>query len=117
VLDAAQFDWLRQLAEASADPGLLRSFVDQYLDQAATQVGQLRYAAGRGDIAEVQLLAHGLGGTSATMGAAGVASACALLEDAAAHGELTAPEGLDRICSEVAWASAALLAQAPAGAS
>ncbi|MDQ1399718.1 MAG: hypothetical protein QOK20_1650, partial [Acidimicrobiaceae bacterium] len=39
VLDAAQFDWLRQLAEASADPGLLRSFVDQYLDQAATQVG------------------------------------------------------------------------------
>ena len=117
VLDVAQFDWLRQLADASADPGLLRSFVDQYLDQAATEVGRLRYAAGRGDIAEVQLLAHGLGGTSATIGAAGVASASALLEGAAAHGQMTTPEGLDRLSREIARASAALLAQAPVGAS
>lgn len=116
VLDESQFDGLRQLATASGAPGLLRSFVDQYLDEAATQIAQLRRASAVGDTCQLKRLAHGLGGTSATVGASGVASACAVLEKAADRGELAGPEGLDRIDSEFAWAGVALRAQAPMGA-
>ena len=44
VLDAAQFDGLRQLAAVSSDPGFLRKFLEQYLDEASSQLAQLREA-------------------------------------------------------------------------
>ena len=112
VLDVAQFDGLRRLGAASGDPGFLRSIVDQYLDQAALQLGALRDAAGGGDTAAIKDVAHGLKGSSATMSATRVASACAALEEAAARGEVAGPDELDNLAVEVQRATAALLAQA-----
>ena len=112
MLDAVQFDGLRQLAAASGDPGFLRGFVDRYVDQAESQVAELRRAAARGDATVVGELAHGLKGTSATMGASRVASACATLERSAARGEVTGPDGLDRVAIELDRATAVLRARA-----
>ena len=59
-------------------------------------------------------LAHGLKGTSATMGASGVASACAVIERAAAAGEVATPEQLTEVATELLHATTALRAEAPA---
>jgi len=109
-LDAGQMDGLRQLAAASGDPSFLRSFVEGYAEQAGTQLAEMRKAAARADAGAVRLVAHGLKGTSATMGATGVASACAAVESAAARGEVTGPLELDRIADELDRAAAGLRA-------
>jgi len=114
VLDAAQVDGLRQLAAASGDPSFLQSFVERYAEQAECQVAELRQAAARDDANLVGELAHGLKGTSATMGARSVASACEAVESAAARGEVTEPEDLDRLAREVDRAESALRAHVPA---
>ncbi|MGI8810566.1 MAG: response regulator [Acidimicrobiales bacterium] len=114
VLDAAQVDGLRQLAEASGEPHFLRNLVDDFLDKAGSQMTALREAAAREDEVALRAVAHGLRGTSATMGASGVAAACQTLEDAARRGELAGPEGLDRIARELERAATALDLQAPA---
>jgi two-component system, sensor histidine kinase and response regulator len=109
VLDAAQFDGLRQLARG--DPGLLGNLIEQYLLQATSEVAELRDAVGRGDPPAVGQLAHSLRGASATMGANRVASACAALEEAAARGTVNGTEGLHRLVDELELATAALRAQ------
>jgi len=114
VLDATQIDGLCQLAAASGDPSFLQSFVERYAQQAEARVAELRQAAARGAATLVGELAHGLKGTSATMGAQGVASACEAVENAAGRGELTGPEGLDRVARELVRAESALRAHVPA---
>ena len=52
--------------------------------------------------------AHGLRGTSATIGAAGVATACQSLENSAIRGEVPEPAGLDRVAGELLRATSAL---------
>jgi len=117
VIDAVQFDGLRRLAEASGNLGFLSGLVDQYLDQATAQLADLRTAAGRGDVAMLQEVAHALKGTSATMSAGGVASASAAVEDAATGGEVAGAEELDRIAVELVRATEALRALAPTSSS
>jgi len=114
VLDGAQVDGLRQLAAASGDPSFLQSFVERYAEQAECQVAELRQAAARGDATLVGELAHGLKGTSATMGARSVASACEAVESAAARGEVTQPEDLDRLARDLDRAEWALRTHVPA---
>jgi len=113
VIDAAQFDGLSRLAAASGEPGFLSGLVDEFLDQATAQLADLRTAAGRGDIAMLQEVAHCLKGTSATMSASGVAVASAAVEGAAARGEVAGAEELDRIAGELVRATEALRALAP----
>jgi CheY-like chemotaxis protein/HPt (histidine-containing phosphotransfer) domain-containing protein len=110
VLDAAQLDDLRELATASGDMGILAGLVERYLDDAASQVAELNEAAGRGDSPAVESLAHGLKGSSATMGASGMASACWALEQAAARGDVTGAEDLRRVDVELGLATVALRA-------
>ena len=113
VLNAAQFDGLRRLAAASRDTHFLRSLVDQYVDQAACQLAELRDAAERADAPALKALAHALKGTSATMGASRVAAACAALEEAAALGQAAERGGLEPLAAELERATAALRGQAP----
>jgi len=111
VLDMVQFDVLRQLAAATGDPGFLRRLVDQYLDGATIRVAALHDASQRGDAKAMEEAAHGLRGTSATMGAVVVAAACAPLEAAAREGELAGPGGLDHLSADLERAATALRAQ------
>ena len=113
VLDAAQFDGLRRLAAASGDTDFLRSIVDQFVDQAASQLAELRDAAARADAPALKVLAHSLKGSSANMGASRVAAACAALEEAAALGQAAEPGGLEPLAAELERATVALRCQAP----
>lgn len=114
VLDAAQFESLRQLAAASGEPAFLTGLVDRYLAGAALRFTELQEAARRGDAAGLAEAAHALKGTSASMSAAGLASVCAALEAAAVKGEVSLPEALDRVAAELERAAAALRAGASA---
>jgi len=76
------------------DPSLdlIRTLIDQFLADAASQVHALRESARTGDEA-FRATAHSLKGSAATMGAEKLAASCALLEyepDAAARAALTA---------------------------
>jgi HPt (histidine-containing phosphotransfer) domain-containing protein len=113
VLDAVQFDGLRRLAAASGDPSFLRNLVDNYLDSAGCQLAELRQAAALDDVPAMLAAAHGLRGTSATIGAAGVATACQALENSAVRGEVAHAGGLDRVAGELKRATTALLLGAP----
>lgn len=107
VLDGAQFEGLRELAAVCGDPGFLGGLVDRYLEQSGSQLGELREAAAREDAPALRELAHGLRGASATMGARGVASACAGLEKAAAQGRVAGAQDLARVAAELERATAA----------
>ena len=113
VVDDAQFDALRRLSVESGDPGLLRSLVDLFADQATSQLAELRETAGEGDASKLQEVAHSLKGASATMGAIGVASASAEIEAAASRGEVAGLGELDRITRALESATVALRARAP----
>jgi len=108
VLDAAQFDGLRRLAAASGDPGFLTNLVGDYLEEAESQLAELRQAATCSDVPALLAAAHGLRGTSATIGAVGVATACQALESSAGRGEVAGAEELDRVAGELRRATTAL---------
>ena len=111
VLDLEQFDQLRQLALTSGDPDLLGRFVDQYLAEATSRLAELHAAAQNGDAKALEEAAHGLKGTSATIGAVAVAAACAPLELAARHGQQASVVELEQVSSALERAATALQAQ------
>jgi HPt (histidine-containing phosphotransfer) domain-containing protein len=71
----------------------------------------VRSAVDRGDLDTAKAFVHRLKGASATMGASGVASACALVEWAAARGR-PLQEELASLASELDRVLAALRAEA-----
>lgn len=111
VIDAGQFESLRQLGAGGGEVDLLERFVEQFLGQAASDVAQLRAAAARGDAAAARALAHGLKGTSATMGAAAMAAACEALEEATSGGAVS-PDAVGRVARELERAATAMRARA-----
>ncbi len=110
MLDAAQVQDLRELAAATGDPDFFRDLVDQYLDQAASQLAELQEAATQRDTSVLKAVAHSLKGASATIGATEVASACVALEEAAARGDVAVADRLASIDLAVGRARAALQA-------
>ena len=107
-LDGLQLDRLRRLAVASGDPAYLGGIVNQYLDQAASQLAQLRAAAARRDAPALKAVAHSLRGTSATVGARQVASACGAVEEGAARGDGAQAEAVEGVARELERATVAL---------
>ncbi|MFN2506601.1 MAG: Hpt domain-containing protein [Acidimicrobiales bacterium] len=107
-MDVAQFDLLRGVAAASGGPSFLRDLVNQYLDQAESELAGLRNAAERADAPALEALAHGLKGSSATIGASRMASACAALGEPAARGDVAEAAELERLADELQRATAAL---------
>ncbi len=102
-----------ELAEATGDPSFLARLVDQYLQDAAARVAELQEATARRDAPALAAAAHALKGGSATMGALGLASRCAVMEAAGRRGELPGPDDLARVSAELQLAAAALQAEAP----
>jgi HPt (histidine-containing phosphotransfer) domain-containing protein len=107
VIDPDQFDSLLRLADARGDPTFLPTLVGHFLDQAATYLTELREAAAKGDVVEVMQVAHRLKGSSATMGAARVASVCEELEQAARGGAQTDPAAVDVVAVALEQTAAA----------
>ena len=67
-------------------PGFVRSLIDRFTQEAGSQVGILRDAAGRQDRSALNATAHSLKGSSMIMGARRLAALCAQIENQLAGG-------------------------------
>jgi CheY-like chemotaxis protein/HPt (histidine-containing phosphotransfer) domain-containing protein len=86
VLDRTLVDQLRELGPADDGRHQFAQLVDTFVAQSATRLDDLRQAAEGGDFEAVGRAAHSQRGSSAVMGAAALASACAALEAASKQG-------------------------------
>jgi two-component system sensor histidine kinase/response regulator len=89
-LDRALLDRLRAGADGA---DLVRSLVEEFLEEAESRVEALTRAAG-GDAERVRREAHALRGSSATIGANRLADVCAQLERSAVTGAVGDEPGL-----------------------
>ena len=116
VLDEEQLETLREVSTATGNADLLRRLVDEFTGNAIARMEQLRDAVSRSDAPLLESAAHGLKGSSSTMGAARVAAACAVLESAGRKGELDGVEPqLQRVERELRLATDALHTECCAG--
>lgn len=91
---------LREL-EAKGSPGLAAYVVEAFLRDTTARVSALREAVARGDTDTTYRVAHTLQGSSAMVGAAGMASRCAELSRASRAGTL---DGAGTVVEELAEA-------------
>jgi two-component system, sensor histidine kinase and response regulator len=83
-LDRPILDGLR----AYGGPRILVSTIDSFLQHAPQRLQSLADALGRGDLEQTTWAAHSLRGSCGTVGALGLAQACARLETEAAAGSV-----------------------------
>ena len=86
ALDGAVIAALRDFDEATGGK-MLGELITLYLTDTAVRVATLRSAVESGAMAVIAELAHGIKGSSANVGARGMAGACARLESAAMEGD------------------------------
>jgi HPt (histidine-containing phosphotransfer) domain-containing protein len=112
ALDRAVITALRQFDEATGGQ-ILGELVTLYVTDTTVRVATLRGAVDSGATAVIAELAHGIKGSSANVGARGVAAACARLESAVTDGDPshTVPQLLTVIELEFERARAALEAE------
>lgn len=115
LLDLEQLDSLRELAVDDGDPATVLRLVEDYSHDAATRVHELRGAVQRRDTAALSEAAHGLRGSSGTMGAKTVEALCAHLEAVGNQGGSADIAAIDQLAAEVERATSALTAQLPVG--
>jgi len=98
ALDEAVLSELR--VSVGDDPEFLAELIDDFLEDAPTQVAALREAVASGDATSARRAAHTLKGTSRTFGAGELASLCQDAETAADSGDLGAAhsrlDGIER---------------------
>jgi PAS domain S-box-containing protein len=88
-LTSDEFDPDRLAGLLHGDAEKIARFSRKYIDTAGPAVGQIVAAGDGADWAAVGRLAHSLKSSSATVGAAALASTCQELESACTHGDLT----------------------------
>jgi HPt (histidine-containing phosphotransfer) domain-containing protein len=81
---------LRDLAALSEPgaPSMLKALIDDWLREAPAVVVAMKQHVREGDSGELARRAHKLGGTSASLGASGVAEVCYRIEEQVRGGEL-----------------------------
>jgi CheY-like chemotaxis protein/HPt (histidine-containing phosphotransfer) domain-containing protein len=84
TLDRSTIEVFRQ-ADTAGSSVFMSTLIDQFLDEAASQVARLSEAARRVDVDELQAIAHGLKGSATTMGANKLAALCGQMERHAAR--------------------------------
>jgi signal transduction histidine kinase/DNA-binding response OmpR family regulator/ligand-binding sensor domain-containing protein/HPt (histidine-containing phosphotransfer) domain-containing protein len=82
-------DWRRLKKMFGADPGTVRRFVNQYMQETSVLIEQLRAALNSGHASEVGVLAHRGKGTSANFGMEAMTEPLQRLEDAARSADLS----------------------------
>jgi HPt (histidine-containing phosphotransfer) domain-containing protein len=80
AIDASVFTDFRAIGAGDAGSDFVTKIIDQYLEEATSQVAVLKNAVERGDAPALRLATHGLRGTSGTVGANRMAAICADLE-------------------------------------
>ena len=109
ALDVGTLDQLRD--SVGGDTDFLAELIDEFLDDAPTQLEALRVAATSGDATVALRAAHTLKGTSRTFGAVDLASLCQEAESAAGAEDLPAVRSvIDGIEAEWARVRAELIA-------
>ena len=86
ALDGSQIDLLRSLDDG--DGAVLGEIVEQFLTQTEGSRAEIERAIADGDGPAVERCAHTLRGASANIGAVGLASVCAQMEQRGRAGEL-----------------------------
>jgi HPt (histidine-containing phosphotransfer) domain-containing protein len=79
---------LRELAELSGNPGQFRELINLFLSELELALASMRGAIAQRNAEVVGKLAHGLKGSSASMGAIRLALLCRELEELVRHTEL-----------------------------
>jgi HPt (histidine-containing phosphotransfer) domain-containing protein len=85
VLSATQLEHLDQIE--AFKPGTKRHLVTLYGDNARKQLAELGIASTAGDFGAMRRAAHSLKGVSASLGAAGMATAAARIEEMCLRGD------------------------------
>jgi HPt (histidine-containing phosphotransfer) domain-containing protein len=99
---ASALQELRELADDSGNPGEFHELIQLFLRELASGLASMSKALAEGNTEELARLAHGLKGSSASMGATSLASLCRALEETAKNTDLRgAEQELKRIESEV----------------
>jgi len=78
---------LAQLDEPGS-PSMLRGLIHEYLAETPATVGAMKQHFNQSDVTELARRAHKLAGTSASLGAKGVADVCTRIEQHVAAGDL-----------------------------
>ena len=87
------------LAMVGGDVGFLAELIAEYRSDGTTRVADMRAALAAGEAEDLRRAAHTLKGSSASLGAVGLADACRAIEAAAREGRL---DGLDGAVDSVA---------------
>ena len=95
-------DWDLSLQEFLGDADLLKNVSDRFCSQAATQIGQIREAAGSGDAETVIGLAHSIKGGAANLNAVRLANLASMVEEMGRQG------GLEQVSEPIKAMSAEL---------
>jgi CheY-like chemotaxis protein len=110
--DVIDRDVLAGLCEDLDNSQAVRQIVKAFLDRLPLVLAQLRDAAAREDQAAILAAAHGLKGTSATLGALALSEQCAELERLARAGQLReVPARLDAVVAQAEIARGAFQAE------
>jgi signal transduction histidine kinase/DNA-binding response OmpR family regulator len=110
--DGIDRETLGRLREDLGNPDAVRQVVRAFVDRVPLVVAELKGAAAREDQAALLAAAHGLKGTSATLGALALSEQCAELERLALAGRLReVPAQLDAVVAHAERARRALQAE------
>jgi HPt (histidine-containing phosphotransfer) domain-containing protein len=90
VLDPAAVAELRRAQDAFGNPELIRQLVGLFQANTPGKMDRIRQSLATGDAGAVREVAHALKSNCGILGAAQMAGACALMEDAAARADLAA---------------------------
>ena len=78
-IDRSFLDAIRSL-ESEDDPGIVRELITIYLEDSTSRMADIKQTVLDGDSTRIRRAAHGLKGSSANVGATGLAALCAELE-------------------------------------
>jgi HPt (histidine-containing phosphotransfer) domain-containing protein len=87
-VDMACLKELRELSLSAGHPERFRNLIDLFLDTLHNDLQSMRAALANHNAALVRELAHGLKGTTGSLGASSLAMLCSRLENACANEEL-----------------------------
>lgn len=105
ILDVEQFGQIVELP-----PAILAQVLDSWRADTSTVGGAIVAAAAAGNVTEIAALSHRLRGSSASVGAAALASVLRRMEDDARGGRLPGPSVLDDLHAQLAAARDAVTA-------